>query len=60
MRPLLVETLNKDVVVSAMGPVCRAALEELGIEPRVVPTNPKMGPLVSALADYFAVPAGGL
>jgi uroporphyrinogen-III synthase len=59
MRHALVDALNRDVVVSAMGPVCRAALEELGIQPHVVPTTPKMAPLVSALADYFAVRSSG-
>jgi len=34
--------------------VCRAALEESGIVPDVVPANPKMGPLVASLAEYFA------
>ena len=50
----LVDALNARVVVAAVGPVCRAALEEAGIVPHVVPTNPKMGPLITALAEYFA------
>ena len=49
----LVEALNSRVVAAAVGPVCRAALEEAGIRPHVVPTNPKMGPLIAALADYY-------
>ena len=49
----LIEALNTNVVVAAVGPVCQAALEESGIVPDVVPTNPKMGPLVTALAEYF-------
>jgi uroporphyrinogen-III synthase len=50
----LVDALNARVVVAAVGPVCRAALEEAGIMPHVVPTNPKMGPLIASLAEYFS------
>ncbi|HTL03942.1 MAG TPA: uroporphyrinogen-III synthase, partial [Vicinamibacterales bacterium] len=57
LRDRLVDTLNKDVVVSAMGPVCKAGLEELGIVPHVVPAVPKMAPLVAALAEHFAATA---
>jgi uroporphyrinogen-III synthase len=56
LREQLVTALNKDLVVSAMGPVCKAALEELGITPHVVPAVPKMAPLVSALAEHFTMP----
>ncbi len=48
----LIDALNSRVVVAAVGPVCRAALEEAGIRPHVVPTNPKMGPLIAALAEH--------
>ena len=41
-------------VVAAVGPICSAALEALGVPPDVVPENPKMAPLVSALAEHFA------
>ena len=50
----LIDALNSRVVVAAVGPVCRAALEDAGIRPHVVPTNPKMGPLIAALGEYFA------
>jgi uroporphyrinogen-III synthase len=50
----LVDALNTRVVVAAVGPVCQAALEDAGITPHVVPVNPKMGPLVASLAEYFA------
>jgi uroporphyrinogen-III synthase len=53
-RAALIDALNSDVVVAAVGPVCRAALEEAGIRPDVVPANPKMGPLIAALADHYA------
>jgi uroporphyrinogen-III synthase len=51
--PSLVERLNGDTIVAAVGPTSAAALEEVGIHPRVVPTNPKMGPMVMALAEYL-------
>jgi uroporphyrinogen-III synthase len=49
----LVDALNNHVVVAAVGPICSAALAEAGVPPHVVPENPKMGPLVAALAQHF-------
>ena len=48
------EALSSGIVVASVGPVCTRALREHGVEPRVEPVNPKMGPLVLALADHFA------
>ena len=48
------EALSSGVVVASVGPVCTRALRDHGVEPHVEPVNPKMGPLVLALADYFA------
>jgi uroporphyrinogen-III synthase len=48
----LVSVLNDHTIVAAIGPVCAAALQELGITPDVVPAHPKMGALIAALADY--------
>ena len=48
----LAAALRRCVVVASVGPVCTAALEELGVAPDVVPDNPKMGPMVSALAQF--------
>jgi uroporphyrinogen-III synthase len=48
----LVSVLNDQTIVAAIGPVCVAALHELGITPDVVPAHPKMGALIAALADY--------
>jgi uroporphyrinogen-III synthase len=45
--------LNDHTIVAAIGPVCAAALGEHGVRPDVLPTHPKMGPLVRALADYI-------
>lgn len=50
----VVQALRTDVVVAAVGPICSAALIEAGVRPQVVPDNPKMGPLVAALAQYFS------
>ena len=50
----LTHALNTDVIVAAVGPVCSAALIDAGVRPQVVPENPKMGPLVAALAQYFS------
>ena len=49
----LIQALNAGVVVAAVGPICSAALDEAGVHPHVVPDNPKMGPLVAALAEHF-------
>jgi len=49
----LVHALNGNVVVAAVGPICSGALSAAGVHPHVIPDNPKMGPLVSALAEYF-------
>ena len=54
LRDRFVCALNTRTVVAAMGPVCRDALESAGIRPTVVPDNPKMAPLIAALAQHFA------
>ncbi len=48
------DALRARVVVAAVGPTCARTLEELGVPPRVVPEQGKMGPLVLALAAYLA------
>ncbi len=50
----LVQALSTDTVVASVGPICSTALTEAGVRPHVVPENPKMGPLVAALAQYFS------
>jgi uroporphyrinogen-III synthase len=47
------EALQSNIVVAAIGPVCRAALQEAGISPHVEPDHPKMAALVSSLARHF-------
>jgi uroporphyrinogen-III synthase len=49
----LATALNADVIVAAVGPVCASALKEAGVTPDVQPADPKMGPLLAALADYI-------
>jgi uroporphyrinogen-III synthase len=45
--------LNDDVVVASVGEVTSKALREAGVEPRVAPAEPKMGPMVKALGEFF-------
>jgi uroporphyrinogen-III synthase len=42
--------LRGRVVLAAVGPTCARALEALGVPPRVTPAQPRMGPMVVALA----------
>ena len=49
----LTDALNTRTTVAVIGPVCRAALKEHGVIPRVMPAVPKMGPLIAALAEYL-------
>lgn len=49
----LAEALRTRVTVAAIGPVCVDALKRHGVTPQVVPTQAKMGFLVTDLAKYF-------
>jgi uroporphyrinogen-III synthase len=49
----LAAALNEDVIVATIGPVCADALRAAGVTPDVEPADPKMGPLLIALADYI-------
>jgi uroporphyrinogen-III synthase len=53
LAPSLAAALNADIIVAAVGPVCADALKEAGVTPDVQPADPKMGPLLVALADYI-------
>jgi uroporphyrinogen-III synthase len=46
----LLEALRGPIIVTAVGPTTAAALEAAGIDVQVTPGNPKMGPMISALA----------
>lgn len=50
----LTQALTQHCVVAAVGPTCAAALTAFGVTAQVVPSNPKMGPMVLALEAYFA------
>ena len=54
----LANALNADAVVAAVGPVCAKALIALGVTPDVIPARPKMGPMITALAEYFDLTEG--
>jgi uroporphyrinogen-III synthase len=49
----LTRSLNRDVVVGAVGPVCAGALCRAGITPDVIPAMPDMPSLIQAVAQYF-------
>jgi uroporphyrinogen-III synthase len=49
----LLNYFKKTIVVASIGEVTSRALREIGIEPQVTPEEPKMGPMVKALADFF-------
>lgn len=48
------DALNQTTVAAAVGPTCAAALEAAGVTPRIVPANPKMGPMIVALMEHLA------
>jgi uroporphyrinogen-III synthase len=47
------QRLKKDVVVASVGEVTSRALRDAGVEPHVQPAEPKMGPMVKALGEFF-------
>jgi len=49
----LLEHFKKGTAVVSIGEITSRALREMGIEPHVIPEDPKMGPMVKALADFF-------
>ena len=49
----LAEALRTRVIVAAIGPVCVAALADHGVAPQVVPSQAKMGFLITELAAYL-------
>lgn len=44
---------KKDVIVASVGEVTSRALRDAGVEPHVEPAEPKMGPMVKALGEFF-------
>lgn len=49
----LVRTLNRRMVVAAIGPTCHAVLQGYGVDVHVMPDHPKMGPFVAALMRHL-------
>lgn len=49
----LVQSLNRHVVVGAVGMVCASALEKAGVTPDIIPASPSMPALITAVAKYF-------
>jgi uroporphyrinogen-III synthase len=47
--------LEEYVAIASIGPIMNEALEERGLYPDIVPSSPKMGPLVYAAAEQSAV-----
>jgi uroporphyrinogen-III synthase len=54
----LAAALSDEVIVAAVGPVCADALKAVGVTPDVQPADPKMGPLLTALANYIELTRG--
>jgi uroporphyrinogen-III synthase len=54
----LMQALNTRTVVAAVGPTCAEALRAVGVPPLVVPSNPKMGPMVMALVQHLRAVRG--
>lgn len=52
-------SLNRHVVVGAVGPVCAGALRQAGVTPDVIPATPDMPSLIDAVARYFESHAAG-
>jgi uroporphyrinogen-III synthase len=53
----LVNALNGNVIVGAIGPVCASALRAGGVLPDVLPASANSASLVGAVADYFELTA---
>jgi uroporphyrinogen-III synthase len=54
----LADALRSRVIVAAIGPVCTAALAAHAVTPQVVPSQAKMGFLITALAEYVRSTGG--
>ena len=50
-------SLNRTIVVGAVGPVCAGALKRAGVNPDVIPSSPNMPALITAVAQYFETEA---
>ena len=46
-------SLNGEIVVGAIGPVCVRALTKAGVTANIVPSSPRMPSLINAVAEYL-------
>lgn len=53
LEQALLQALQRDVVIGAIGPTSRAILQVHGVPVHVMPEQPKMGPLVRSLMLYL-------
>lgn len=51
LRQQVLSALRDDVVIGSIGPIMTEELAQHGLKPDVVPSSPKMGPLVLAAAE---------
>ena len=49
----LLKSLNNGTAVASVGEVTSRELESRGVMPKIIPDEPKMGPLVLAVASFF-------
>jgi uroporphyrinogen-III synthase len=49
----LATSLNDSTIVASIGGVTNRALKEKGIAPEIVPSEPKMGAMANAVAEFF-------
>lgn len=54
MRESLVDAMNGSLVVVVIGHVTNRELKAVGVTSRVMPSTPKMGPMVDAMSHYFS------
>lgn len=47
------QRLKEDIVIASVGEVTSRALRDAGVQAHVEPAEPKMGPMVKALAEFF-------
>ena len=52
LKGSLVHSLKTNVIVAAIGPSTKKALEENGVKVDVIPSTFKMGPMIDSLAEY--------
>jgi uroporphyrinogen-III synthase len=53
-------SLNQQIVVGALGPVCAKALQTVGVTPDVIPSAHTLPSLITAVAEYFDKQPSGI